>query len=87
MEAVGMGGELRNTADQINRANGPKEVKDYGNGYVVSYPWHETDKGAPARVCPVSKAQEKWEEVSCFLPYSTWMDRPYFLWVREDVKC
>jgi hypothetical protein len=98
-ELKATGPSLYADAEAINKANGPyrtEEIKQDGKVvHTYSYWWHETDKGAPARLKPATKEQlAKWPELKA---YREELERlrnsgecaavymrawPYLLWVR-----
>jgi hypothetical protein len=96
LKAVG-GRELYAEAEAINKANGPYRVETTAPFY--KYWWHETDRGAPARLKPATKDQlARWPELAaaraeidalkaageCAAVYlRAW---PYLLWARVEQK-
>ncbi len=50
---------------------------------LYSRPWHDTDKGAPARIKSATKAQvAKWPELSAYRDVTYKGGWPYLLWVK-----
>lgn len=97
-ELAGVGTEgFYDQAKTINEANGPYRTEtmratSYEDGepkeseIVYHYWWHETDKGAPARVKPASRDQiKRWPELAAWRsddPMDFYRHSVYLLWVR-----
>lgn len=93
-ELKAVGENLYSEAETINRANGPRSVQKITADLTYTYWWDSTDRGAPARVKPATKAQlaawpelAQWREEHAILNAEgrhapieyKW---PYLLWVR-----
>lgn len=83
LKAVGTG--LYDEAKRINDSVGYKEIHRITPTLVYHYHWHETDKGAPARLKPATKDQRaKWPELSAYRDMKPW-EYCYLLWVRCEM--
>jgi hypothetical protein len=72
--------DIHKQAREINNAAGYRSVVKVNEQLTYHYSWQDTDKGAPARVKPVSKSQRNWTELDPFE-----QDRyVYLLWIRDD---
>lgn len=98
-ELKAVGSNLYAEAEATNKANGPYRSEDIRQDgkviYTYHYWWHETDRGAPARLKPATKDQlARWPELAaaraelqalkdagnCAAVYMrAW---PYLLWVK-----
>lgn len=81
---MGAVGDIRAEAERINKTAGIKSQEKMADGYVYHYYWHETDKGAPARVKAPSTNQKKWKEVQPFVDDCKPWELVYILWIRDD---
>lgn len=93
LKAVGTG--LYNEAEAINRANGYRSIEKISDTLTYHYWWHETDKGAPARLKNATKDQlARWPELAAYREkiaqlqaanecYAVYIKEwPELLWVR-----
>ena len=86
LKAVGLNGELYDSAKQINEANGPYKVVEVSETLTYRYFYHETDKHAPARIKPATKDQiAKWPELAAYRNVEPW-NRVVLLWVKGVIE-
>jgi hypothetical protein len=74
--------ELYKPAEEINKAAGYRSVEVVSPTLTYHYTWHETDKGAPARLKPASKDQiARWPELAAYRDANAW-EIVYLLWQK-----
>lgn len=81
LKEIGIYKNLYHIAKKINTEAGYKAIHKVNEEITYHYHWNETDRGAPARLKPASKAQiESWKELQN-IKFEQW-EKPYLLWVK-----
>ena len=90
LKGIGKYGELLGQAKEINEKNGPHTIDKVTDTLTYRYFWHETDKGAPARVKTAGyDTVQRWPEFGQFkglskqeIFFKNGSSALYCLWVK-----